>query len=174
MVSGGKRAGAGRPKGSNVWGESTRAIRVPASKVPSIKAWLATGQDHFNLPLYACRVAAGFPSPADEYIEMHLDLNTYLIKHPAASFFLIASGDSMTNAGIYSGDLLIVDKSIEAVDGKIVIAAIDGELTVKRLSRQKGRVQLLPAHEAYQPIDITEEQDLVIWGVVTHVIHQTK
>lgn len=174
MVSGGKRVGSGRPKGSNVWGESTKAIRVPTSKVDSIKNWLIKDTHPYECPLYASRVRAGFPSPADDYIEMHLDLNTHLIKHPAATFFVIASGDSMTNAGIRSGDMLIVDKSIEAVHGKIVIAAIDGELTVKRLSRQKGCVQLLPENDTYAPIDITEQQDLVIWGVVTHVIHQAE
>ena len=112
------------------------------------------------------------PSPADDYIEAHLDLNTHLIKHPAATFFVKASGDSMTGAGIQSGDMLIVDKSLEATHGKIVIAAVNGKLTVKRLSRLNGQVQLLPANKMYQPIDITAEQDVIIWGVVTHVIHQ--
>ena len=96
-----------------------------------------------------------------------------MIKHPAATFIVIAVGDSMTNAGIHSGDLLIVDKSLAAVHGKIVIAAIDGELTVKRLARQNGCVQLVPENDQYPPIDISDQQDLVIWGVVTHVIHQT-
>ena len=82
---------------------------------------------------------AGFPSPADDYIETMLDLNEYLIKHPAATFFVKASGESMVNAGIHSGDILIVDRSLEAVHGKIVIAALNGELTVKRLSRQQGK-----------------------------------
>lgn len=174
MVSGGKRIGSGRPKGSNPWGESTKAVRIPQSKVDTVKNWLITDQSLYQRPLYASRVRAGFPSPADDYIEMHLDLNTHLIKHPAATFFVIASGDSMTQAGIRDGDMLIVDKSIEAVHGKIVIAAIDGELTVKRLSRQHGCVQLLPENDAYSPIDISEQQDLVIWGVVTHVIHQAE
>jgi DNA polymerase V len=88
----------------------------------------------YQLPLYANKISAGFPSPADDYIEMKLDLNTHLIKHPAATFFVRVSGDSMLNAGINSGDLLIVDRSIEPVDGKIVIVALNGELTVKRLS----------------------------------------
>ncbi|PJD91405.1 MAG: DNA polymerase V [Legionella sp.] len=171
MTSGGKRIGSGRPKGSNTWGEPTNAIRVPVSKVDAVKNWLTADQPSYELPLFSSRVQAGFPSPADDAIDMHLDLNTHLIKHPAATFFVKAVGDSMTNAGIRSGDMLIVDKSIEAIHGKIVIAAIDGELTVKRLSHHNGRVQLLPENEAYTPIDITEQQDLVIWGVVTHVIH---
>ncbi len=126
-----------------------------------------------SLPLFLTKVPAGFPSPADDYLELSLDLNDYLIKHPAATFMVRASGDSMKNAGIQSGDLLIVDRSLEAVHGKIVIAAIDGELTVKRLYQQGNRVQLLPDNPAYQPITINELQDVVIWGVVTHVIHQT-
>jgi DNA polymerase V len=172
MTHGGKRSGSGRPKGSNVWGESTKAIRVPFSKIDAIKIFLETTPPTYTLPLYANHVQAGFPSPADDYIETHLDLNTHLIKHPAATFFVIASGDSMTGAGIQSGDMLIVDRSLEASHGKIIIAAIDGELTVKRLSRDQMRVQLLPENKNYPPIDITQEQELVIWGVVTHVIHQ--
>ncbi len=125
------------------------------------------------LPLFLTRVPAGFPSPADDYLELSLDLNDYLIKHPAATFMVRVSGDSMKNAGIQSGDLLIVDRSLEASHGKIVIAAIDGELTVKRLYQQGNRVQLVPDNPAWQAITINELQDVVIWGVVTHVIHQT-
>ena len=171
MTHGGKRTGAGRPKGSNIWGESTKAIRIPASKITAVQTFLETGNNTCACPLYSSHVRAGFPSPADDYIETYLDLNSHLIKHPAATFFVTASGDSMTGAGIQSGDMLIVDKSLDATHGKIIIAAIDGELTVKRLFRQAGRVQLLPENSSYQPIDITDEQDLVIWGVVTHVIH---
>lgn len=171
MASGGKRAGAGRHKGSNAWGESTKALRIPVSRIQDVLAYL-TSQPTNKLPLYSCKVRAGFPSPADDFIESYLDLNTHLIKHPAATFFVIASGDSMTGAGIQSGDMLIVDRSLEAAHGKIVIAAIDGELTIKRLSRTQGNLQLLPANPKYPTIDITAEQDVVIWGVVTHVIHE--
>lgn len=171
MTHGGKRTGAGRPKGSNLWGESTKAVRLPVSKIPAVQAFLENSETVSACPLYSSHVRAGFPSPADDYIESYLNLNTHLIKHPAATFFVTASGDSMTGAGIQSGDMLIVDKSLTATHGKIVIAAIDGELTVKRLSRQMGRVQLLPENDQYKPIDITDEHDLVIWGVVTHVIH---
>lgn len=171
MSHGGKRENAGRPKGQGKYGEETKPMRVPVSRIEDIRAFLDCGAS-YQLPLYACTVPAGFPSPADDYIEMHLDLNTHLIKHPAATFFVRASGDSMTDAGIASGDMLVVDRSLEAVHGKIVIAAINGELTVKRLSRVGGKVQLLPENSQYQPIDITHDEDLVIWGVVTHVIHQ--
>lgn len=171
MKHGGKREGAGRPKGCNIYGEATKPIRIPLSKIEHVKAFL-NQEDPLLPPLYSSKVRAGFPSPADDHIEARLDLNEHYIKHPAATFFLTASGDSMKNAGIHSGDLLIVDKSIEAVHDHIVIAAVDGELTVKRLSRINNRVQLLPENDQYPPIDITEEQDVVIWGVVTYVIHQ--
>ena len=173
MASGGKRNGAGRPVGKNIYGEATKPIRIPISRIEEIKELLLEGSS-LEIPLYSCTVRAGFPSPADDYIECRLDLNNHLIKHPAATFFVRASGDSMVNAGIFSGDMLIVDKSLEASHGKIVIAAIDGELTVKKLSCQDGKVQLLAENTAYPPIDITAEQALVIWGVVTHVIHETK
>ncbi len=156
---GGKRVGAGRPKGTGKYGfETTQTVRMPVSLIQGI-------------PLYGSKVPAGFPSPGDDYIEKYLDLNQQFIKHPAATFLVIASGDSMIGAGIHSGDLLIVDRSLNTKHGKIVIAAIDGELTVKRLSKVGERLQLLPANPAYKPIDITDTHELVIWGVVTHVIH---
>lgn len=167
---GGSRPGAGRPRGQGKYKEPTKAVRLPVSRVAEILSYLE--QQPQTYPLYASRVSAGFPTPADDYIETHLDLNQHLIKHPAATFFLIASGDSMIDAGIPSGSLLIVDKSLEATHGKIVIAALNGELTVKRLSRQHNKLYLLPENKQYPPIDITHEQDIVIWGVVTHVIHQ--
>ena len=170
MSHGGKRIGAGRPKGKSSYGEPTKPLRIPLSHVNAVKA-LIEHNTHPLTPLYACSVQAGFPSPADDYIEARLDLNTHLIKHPAATFFVTASGDSMNKAGIHSGDLLIVDKSISALHGHIVIAAVNGELTVKRLSRVNGRVRLMPENDDFEPIDITEDHDLVIWGVVTYVIH---
>lgn len=170
-MHGGKRERAGRPKGRNAYGEATKPIRIPQSKIDRVLTYLQNSMI-FDLPLYSNKVSAGFPSPADSDIECKLDLNTYLIKHPAATFFLRVSGASMQNAGIQSGDLLIVDKSLEPSDGKIVIAAIDGALTVKRLVKKAGRVQLVPENEGYPIIEVQEGQDLVIWGVVTHVIHQ--
>lgn len=169
---GGKRAGAGRPVGGGKYaGEPTRVMRVPISRMHDIRALLAHQREAKLIPLYTSKVAAGFPSPGEDHVERYLDLNEQLIQHPSATFFVTASGDSMTDAGIQSGDMLIVDKSLEAKHGKIVIAAINGELTVKRLSTTGGRVQLLPANPSYQPIDITDSHDMVIWGVVTHVIH---
>ena len=124
-----------------------------------------------RLPLFSYRIAAGFPSPADDYVEERIDLNRHLIRHKEATFFLRVQGDSMINAGIHDGDMLIVDRAIEPVSGKIVIAALDGELTVKRLSASGGVVCLLPENPDYPVIEIGADQDLVIWGVVIHVIH---
>jgi len=122
-------------------------------------------------PLFAEQVAAGFPSPADDFLEEQLDLNEHLIAHPAATFFVRVTGDSMIGAGIHSGDMLIVDRALEAIDKKVVIAVINGELTVKRLSKRKNRITLVPENDKYEPIVIKDETDLEIWGVVTSVIH---
>lgn len=124
-----------------------------------------------SLPLFASRVPAGFPSPADDYIDQRLDLNTHLVEHPAATFFTRVSGHSMRGAGIHDGDLLIVDRALEPQDGRIVIAAVNGELTVKRLRLRKSGTWLVPEHPDYKPLKITEGLDCVIWGVVTQVIH---
>jgi DNA polymerase V len=168
MSHGGKRPGAGRPKGSVK--EQTRPVRIPVSRIKAVKQ-LISGELNLKLPLYLSRVRAGFPSPADDFIEDRLDLNDYLIKHPSATFLVRAEGDSMLNAGIHDGDVLIVDKSLEPAHGKIVIAAIDGELTVKRLYRKEGVVKLQAENPSYPDIDITEAQETVIWGIVTNVIH---
>ncbi|HZC81321.1 MAG TPA: translesion error-prone DNA polymerase V autoproteolytic subunit [Nitrospiraceae bacterium] len=123
-------------------------------------------------PVFVARVPAGFPSPADDYIEGKLDLNQYLIKHPAATFPVRVTGDSMEGAGIRSGDLLIVDRKLEPKDGSVVIAVLDGELTVKRLSIRNGKPVLLPDNEKYPPVEVGEECAFEIWGVVTYVIHE--
>ena len=125
-----------------------------------------------ELPLYSSKIKAGFPSPADDYIEKKLDLNEYLIKHPAATFFVRVEGESMIDAGIHSGDILIVDKSIEVKDNNIVIAAINGEFTVKRISKKNGKLFLLPENNSFQPIEVSIEEDFSIFGVVTCVIHK--
>ena len=123
------------------------------------------------LPLFSGKVAAGFPSPADDYVEKTLDLNELLVQKPAATFFVRAQGESMLGAGIHPNDILVVDRSIEPVPGKIVICALNGELTVKRLERDNGQWQLKAENPAYPDIAIHEELEMVIWGVVTNVIH---
>lgn len=123
-------------------------------------------------PLYLERISAGFPSPADDYIETALDLNTYLVRNPAATFMVRVSGDSMTGAGIHDGDILVVDRSEEPVPGKIVVAVLDGELTVKRLVRKDGQILLAPDNPRYRPIVVAAEQDLHVWGVVSGVVRR--
>lgn len=121
-------------------------------------------------PLFMTSVSAGFPSPAESYIEGHLDLNRYLIKHPVATFYVRVSGDSMTGAGINAGSILVVDRHVEAEDGDIVIARINDELCVKRLRVRRGRIWLMPENDNYQPIEVIESMDFEVWGRVMHAI----
>jgi DNA polymerase V len=122
-------------------------------------------------PLFMSKVAAGFPSPAEDYVEGSLDLNAYLIKHPSATFFVRVSGDSMIGAGIHPDDLLVVDRSLEPVDRKVVIAVVEGDLTVKRFRRRDGRVFLEAENEAYAPLEVVDGMNFEVWGVVTSVVH---
>lgn len=189
---GGKREGAGRKMGSGKFGEQTKVMRVPQSKVAMIKTWLEKAvnqQEVIELPqfsnaqafrpdfstqyemgLYSHKVVAGFPSPADDNLEQAIDLNTYFIRKPETTFLVKVQGDSMKKAGIYPGDLLAVDRSAEPKDGKIVIAAIDGEMTVKRLSVKSTGTWLMPENDHYDPIPVREGSELVIWGVVVSVL----
>jgi DNA polymerase V len=116
-------------------------------------------------------VSAGFPSPADDYAEGALDLNTHLVSQPAATFFARARGDSMIGAGIHDGDLLVVDRSLTAEDGKVVVVSINGELTVKRMRREKGSTWLASENPDYPSIEFQEQDEAHLWGVVTSVIH---
>ncbi len=122
-------------------------------------------------PLFMIPVSAGFPSPADDYVEGSLDLNKHLIKHPAATFFVRVAGDSMINAGIHPDDILIVDRSLDAVDKKVIIAIVNGELTVKRIRIKKDGIYLVAENENYKPVKINKEMEFEVWGVVTSVIH---
>ena len=186
---GGFRNNAGRKKGSSVYGESTKAVRIPESLIPDIQNLLEQRKHHHqacsqpgfispaqtplycSLPLFSGKVSAGFPSPADDYIEKSLDLNELLIQKPAATFFVRAEGDSMLGAGIHPNDILVVDRSIEPVSGKVVICAINGELTVKRIRKSNGLMVLGAENPLYADIVITSGMEVVIWGVVTNVIH---
>lgn len=123
------------------------------------------------IPIFLESVSAGFPSPADDYLEGRLDLNEYLVRNPSATFFLRVTGDSMIDAGIHSGDVLIVDRSLTPRSGSIVIAAIDGELVVKRLKISKNKIYLIPENRQYEQIEIKSEMNFEVWGVVTSVIH---
>ncbi len=192
---GGSRPGAGRKKGSSAYGESTQAIRIPESMIPEIKMQLALRKQRYQqpqaidnaysaeiftasanlsnqpIPLFSGKVAAGFPSPADDYVEKTLDLNELLIQKPAATFFVRAEGESMLNAGIHPNDILVVDRSLEPVVGKVAICALNGELTVKRIKSIGAEIILAAENPAYSDIVVKDSIELVIWGVVTNVIH---
>ena len=126
------------------------------------------------VPLVKETVSAGFPSPADDYIELGIDLNRYLIKNPISTFFLRVSGNSMNNAGIYNNDLLIIDRSINPIPGHIVVALLDGEFTLKRLVKKKDNYYLKADKENYPAINLYEYTDIQIWGVAIYSIHKLK
>ncbi|HAL44770.1 MAG: peptidase S24 [Planctomycetes bacterium GWF2_42_9] len=125
-----------------------------------------------DFPIYVARVSAGFPSPAADYEENKLDLNKYLIHNSAATYFVRVTGDSMIDAGIHQDDLLIVDRSLEPKDKNIVIAALNGELTVKRIRIRRGKITLEPENKNYSVQEVNEDMQFEVWGVVTNVIHK--
>ena len=129
--------------------------------------------EQVGIPMFFDKISAGFPSPATDYMESKLDLNEYLIKHPADTFIVKASGFSMIDAGIHSGDLLIIDRSITPQNNNIVIASIFGDLTVKKLKKKKNTFFLVSASDHYPSIEVKEEMECFIWGVVTFIIHAT-
>lgn len=128
------------------------------------------GKLPIHVPLFSHKVAAGFPSPADDYIEGRLSLDEHLVQHKEATFFVRAKGNSMVNAGIFDGNLLVVDKSLTPSSGDIVIAIIDGEMTVKRLIQRDGKVTLKPENSRFKEIELKEGQELQVWGVVTSTV----
>ncbi len=125
-------------------------------------------------PLLGNKVPAGFPSPAQDYIEENLDLNEYLIAHPSATYFVKVEGYSMIDAGIHPKDILIVDRAVEPAHKKIVIAIVDGELTVKRLYKKSGKWFLAPENPEFEPLEITRDINFHIWGVVIYSIHKMR
>lgn len=147
-------------------------MKTTSKNKPDLEFFVPGETGEFLLPLYATRISAGFPSPAEDFIEQKLDLNAYLIKNPSATFLVKVNGDSMTNAGILNGDILVVDRSVNPHDGMIVIGVINGEFTVKRISRQGKKLFLQPENEKFRPVEITEGMDFQIWGVVTYAIHK--
>lgn len=123
-----------------------------------------------ELPFVDDGISAGFPSPALDFIDISIDLNKHLVKHPSATFYGRVKGVSLINAGIDNGDLLIIDRSLEPSNGKIAVCYIDGEFTAKRIKISKNEIWLIPENENYKPIRVSEENDFLIWGIVTHVI----
>lgn len=170
QTQGGKRKGAGRPKGSGKFGEPTQAVRIPVSMKDRIMRFIE--QKGLCFPLYSDRVQAGFPSPADDTPAENLDLGSYLIQNPASTFFVRVAGESMIGAGIFPDDLLIVDRSVSAENGDVVVVAMDGEFTVKRLFISQKRVELRPENKRFQVLTYKDASELNIWGVVKNVIHR--
>ena len=128
--------------------------------------WLADDSRNIELPYYDTKVQAGFPSPAEDHLEQRLDLNTLVIDNPSATFFVRVAGESMREIGITDGDILVVDRSIENWENRIVVAVIDSEFTIKRFTKRNGKVVLEAENPDYPPINITEEMDFSVWGVV--------
>ena len=128
--------------------------------------------DALAIPFYQSNVPAGFPSPAEDFMDLDLNLQAYLVQHPSATFCVRVTGDSMQNAGIFSGDVMVVDRALEPKNNTIVLAVLDGEFTVKRIQKRGGQLFLKPENETFKPIEITEEMDFKVWGVVTHIIHK--
>lgn len=186
---GGVREGAGRRIGSGKFREPTSVVRIPASQEPVIKDFLAAYQRKrlhtdldavsefelpglhrapLSLPLYSSKVSAGFPSPAEEHVEKRLNPNDFLIDQDDATFFVTIQGYSMIDVGLMPGDKAVVDRSKTANVGDIVLAVINGEFTIKTLAKNKlGVPRLMPANKDFKPIEITEEMQFEIWGVVT-------
>ena len=128
--------------------------------------------DVLSIPFYESKVPAGFPSPAADFMDLDLNLQEYLVQHPSATFCVRVTGDSMQNAGIFSGDVMVVDRALEPKNNTIVLAVLDGEFTVKRIQKKGRQLFLKPENETFKPIQITEEMDFKVWGVVTHIIHK--
>lgn len=135
-----------------------------------LEIYSASTEVHVELPLIEQGIRAGFPSPADDFLDISIDLNRELIKNPSATFYARVKGNSMQDAGIGDGDLIIIDKSLEPTNGKIAVCFIDGEFTIKRIKIDKDCCWLMPANNSFKPIKVTEENEFLVWGIVLHVI----
>lgn len=192
---GGKRENAGRPRGQGQFGEPTVAMRIPQSQEPVIRDFLSTliakraqqnpatvaeilglsaAERDVLLPLYTSKAVAGFPSPADDHVEKRLNPNDYLIDNDSSTFFVRVKGDSMTDAGIFEKDVLVVDRSRTARAGDIVLAVLDGEFTIKILGQSETGTCLIPANKHYPVIRVKEGQSFEVWGVVTGSMRKFK
>lgn len=138
----------------------------------SITFFKADVSTKLKLPFVINGISAGFPSPADDFLDINIDLNKYLIKNPSTTFYGRVKGNSMIDAGIHNGDLLIIDKSQEPINNKIAVCFIDGEFTVKRIGIEKDVIWLIAENKDYKPIKVTKDNDFIIWGIVTNVIKQ--
>ena len=170
MPRGGKRKGAGRPRGKGPWREATKPLRIPLSLLNSVTTFVETRG--YQLPMYTSRVPAGMPADADDHLEKVTDLNSLLLRNPRDTFLLRVIGDSMTGAGIHEGDMLTIDRKLEPRNGQIVVASIDGQSTVKTLRMERNQITLVPQNNKHKPIKILPQNDFQILGVVTNVIRR--
>ena len=143
----------------------------PLCKTNQLEFYTNEVGTNLKMPYFEGGVSAGFPSPAEDYMHAKLDLNELLVEHPSATYYVRVNGDSMLGAGLVSGDLLVVDRSLEVTNNCIVVAHIDGEFTVKRIKKIKTKMFLQAENESYKPIEITKEMDFELFGVVAHAIH---
>ena len=142
------------------------------SESEELEFYSAETTTELKIPLFESGVSAGFPSPADDYLDLPIDLNEFLIKHPAATFYVRVKGNSMEGAGIRNGDLLIVDRAEEPRNKSSVLGIIDGEFTVKRIKKKGSDLYLMPDNPEFKPIKINDNMDFQVWGVVTYVVHK--
>ncbi|TVR80878.1 MAG: LexA family transcriptional regulator [Chitinophagaceae bacterium] len=143
---------------------------VNLHKAPKIDIYSASTESFLQRPYAESGIKAGFPSPADDFLDISIDLNKELIKNPSSTFYGRVKGDSMKGAGIEDGDLLVIDRSLEVNNGKIAVCFIDGEFTIKRIKIEKDCCWLLPENEDFKPLKVTEENEFIVWGVVKHII----
>jgi len=143
---------------------------IPLHHSKTLSFYTSDITTELNLPLADKGISAGFPSPAQDFLDLSIDLNKELIKYPSSTFYARVNGQSMEDMGIDSGDLVIIDKSLEPQNGKIAVCFLDGEFTMKRIKIEKSCCWLIPANKKFKPIKVTEENDFVIWGIVLHVI----
>ena len=170
---GGKRQGAGRRAGTGKYGEPTELVRVPKSILKEVEGFIRLKKiKRQRIPLYMAGVPAGSPTMLEDHVEDFIDLNDFLVRDMEETFMVMANGNSMLGANIKSGDILIVDRSIEPQYGHIVIAAVGDDLTVKRLVINGESVELKPENDDYEPIKVSKKDKLHIWGVVTNIIHR--
>jgi DNA polymerase V len=146
-----------------------QSIIIPAGEMPASFLKVAFDEPPFSRP-YLASVQAGFPSPAEEYLDNTLNLHEYLVRNKTATFYFRAAGWSMRDAGVNDQDLLVVDRSITPKHGHVVVAAVNNEYTVKKLHRRAGVVELRPANPEFEPIRFSDGEELVIWGVVTSIV----
>lgn len=169
MARGGKRKGAGRPKGTGKFGEPTKAVRLPISKIDDIMNFIEC--DALTLPVYSTKAQAGYPAPDDNVPAEKVNLTDRLMENPKAMFLARMDDSAMEKIGIFPDDLLLADKSVEPQDGHVVVAVLDGKFIIRRLVVKNGKIELKSENPKFPTIKIKDAAKFNIWGVVRRVIH---